>query len=240
VSDSVIVSLVGLAGSVLLAIVALLSLSTSRQLLQLVSRQLEIAENQAEMKLIRNAFIEMSQFMQIFVDKPHLRPYFYDCAETPTGDERLDNEVASLSEWILTNFATAISQAVMVPEYPIGALKETIQFHLRNSPQMQRHLEERFESFPVTGLTLLRWRSDSKADLLARLDRLLDAAQAKGRTDEAARIRSLKLLVEASPEDADLIYTAHGLAASRAGAISPRDNGAVKSSKAANNKSRPR
>ncbi|MBS1724244.1 MAG: hypothetical protein JSS66_14975 [Armatimonadetes bacterium] len=218
-SDQIIVSLIGLAGTLLLAFVATLNLVTSRQLLIRVSRQLEISENQSEMTLIRNAFVEMSEFLQIFVEKPHLRPYFYDGAAIPTGDSHLDGEVAALAEWILTNFATGISLAVMLPEYPIGALKETIRYHLRNSPAMRTHLEDRYEGFPVTGLTLLRWTYDTKQETIAALERLLGKAESEGREELAARIRMQIQRITAASEETDLLYASAGLANSRAGAI---------------------
>jgi len=222
VSQEIIVSLIGLAGTLVLALVAALNLFTSRQLLVRVSRQLTIAENQSEMTLIRNAFIEMSEFLQIFVDKPHLRPFFYEGKEIPTGDEKLDAEVAALAEWILTNFATAISLAVMLPEYPIGALKETIRFHLRSSPAMRKHLEERFTGFPVTGMTLLRWTYETKHETGQALEVFAFHAKERGDTAEANRLLILRRTLDSAPEDADLLYASAGLAESRAGAISPQ------------------
>ena len=220
-TTEIAISLAGLAGSLALAFVAALNLFTSRQLLVRVSRQLEIAENQSEMTLIRNAFIEMSEFLQIFVEKPHLRPYFYDSRPTPTGDDRVDAEVSALAEWILTNFATAISLAVMLPDYPIGALKETIRFHLRHSPAMRKHLEDRFSGFPVTGMTLLRWTYETKSETAQALEVFAFHAKERGDHAESNRIMSLRRLLDEAPEDADLLYASAGLAQSRAGAISP-------------------
>lgn len=218
-SQEVILSLVSLAGSLVLALVAALNLFTSRQLLVRVSRQLEIAENQSEMTLIRNAFIEMSEFLQIFVEKPHLRPFFYDNKPTPSGDELLDAEVAAMAEWILTNFATAISLAVMLPEYPIGALKETIRFHLRNSPAMRKHLEDRFTAFPVTGMTLLRWTYETKAETSQALELYAFHAKERGDNKEELRLLSLQRMLDSAKEDADLLFASAGLADSRAGTI---------------------
>lgn len=220
VSEQILVSVLGVVGTLLLAFVAVLNLVTSRQLLVRVSRQLEIAESQSEMNLIQNAFVEMSEFLQIFVDKPHLRPYFYEGLETPTGNSNLDAEVAALAEWILTNFATGISLAVMLPQYPIGALKETIRFHLRWSPAMRKHLEERFDGFPVTGLTLLRWMYDSKEETVEALERLYAKAQQAGRADEIARLRESLAFMKGADESADLLFATAGLANSRAGAMS--------------------
>ena len=218
-SEQIWVSLIGLAGTLLLAFVAALNLVTSRQLLVRVSRQLEIAESQTEMNLLRNAFVEMSEFLQIFVEKPHLRPFFYEGMSIPTGDAKLDAEVAALTEWILTNFATAISLAVMLPDYPIGALKETIRFHLRCSPAMRQHLEERFVGFPVTGLTLLRWMYDTKQETLSALERIESNAQQAGKEQEVARIRALKSTLMAADKNADLQFALAGLSESRAGAL---------------------
>lgn len=216
-TEAIVVALIGLGGTLVLALVALLNLATNRRLLIRVGRQLEIAESQAEMTLIRNAFVEMSEFLQIFVERPHLRPFFYEGREFPTGDEGLDNEVAAMAEWVLTNFATAISLAVMLPEYPIGALKETIRFHLRSSPVMRRHVELRFAGFPVTGLTLLRWTYDTKAETMAALERIL--AQCKDDPQEEARVADLVAFLRASPENADLLFAVKGLSDARAGAI---------------------
>jgi hypothetical protein len=131
----------------------------------------------------------------------------------------LDAEVAALAEWILTNFATGISLAVMLPQYPIGALKETIRFHLRWSPAMRKHLEERFDGFPVTGLTLLRWMYDTKAETIEALDRLYSSAQKAGRPDEVARLSAHLALLKSSDESSDLLFAFEGLANSRAGTI---------------------
>lgn len=218
-SEGYVIALIGLGGSLILAIVAILNLQTSRKLLSHVSVQIDLAEKQAEMKLIRNAFVEMSEFLKIFVDKPHLRPFFFDGKEIPTGDDGLDNEVRSLAEWILTNFATAVSLAVLLPKYPIGALKETIKFHLQHSPAMQAQLRERFSGYPVTGLTLLRWRFNNRQEALAELERYRLSAHHADNHAEAERISQLMDLLSNSPEDADLRFAAHGLAASRAGEV---------------------
>lgn len=218
-SDQLLVSFLSVIGTLLLAFVAVLNLVTSRQLLVRVSRQLEVAENQAEMNLIRNAFVEMSEFLQIFVEKPHLRPFFYEGQEIPSGDPHLDAEVLAMAEWILTNFATGISLAVMLPQYPIGALKETIRFHLRWSPAMRKHLEQRYDGFPVTGLTLLRWMYDSKDETVHALERLFQVAKQAGRSDELDRIATHLAILASADEDSDLLFAQRGLASSRAGAI---------------------
>jgi len=171
------------------------------------------------MNLIRNAFVEMSEFLQIFVEKPHLRPFFYEGRSIPTGDAKLDAEVAALTEWILTNFATAISLAVMLPDYPIGALKETIRFHLRCSPAMRQHLEDRFVGFPVTGLTLLRWMYDTKQETFDALERIESRAQKDRKEQEVGRIQALKATLSAADENADLQFASAGLAGSRAGSV---------------------
>lgn len=218
-SEGLVISIVGLFGSLILALVAVLNLMTSRQLLIRVNRQLEIAESQSEMNLIRNAFVEMSEFLQIFVEKPHLRPYFYDDEVVPDGDEILRAEVSALAEWILTNFATAISLSIMLPNYPIGALKETIKFHLRHSKSMRMHLEERFSSFPVTGLTLLRFTYETKAETLGALNSLQQQAISQGESVEVERLNQLQVVLAKAEEFHDLQFTAQGLAGSRAGTL---------------------
>ncbi len=215
-SESLVISLVGLIGSLVIALVAILSLLTSRQLLIRVGKQLEIAESQSEMNLIRNAFIEMSEFLQIFVEKPHLRPYFYDDLEVPADDELLRDEVNSMAEWILTNFATAISLSVMIPNYPIGSLKETIRFHLRQSQAMRNHLKDRFMYFPVSGLTLLRLTYDSKTETLVAIDEFISEAERIDHQAEVKRLKAMRTLLESAKETDDLKLAAYGLAGSRA------------------------
>lgn len=84
---------------------------------------------------------------------------------------------------------------------------------------MRRHLEERFDGFPVTGLTLLRWMYDTKAEALSSLSRLLAVAEKAGRQDEVHRLHLLKDLLTDADENADILFASAGLAKSRAGAI---------------------
>ena len=44
----------------------------------MAGRQLEHAQQQPEILLIQRAMAESSRHIEVIIEKPHLRPYFYD------------------------------------------------------------------------------------------------------------------------------------------------------------------
>ncbi|HLL46126.1 MAG TPA: hypothetical protein VK399_05440, partial [Longimicrobiaceae bacterium] len=106
------VGVLGIVGTMLLVGVGLLNFSVfTRQLkiakeqIETAMRHLEIAQQQPDLQLIQRAITETSDHVRLFVEKPYLRPYFYEEAEWRAGDQATRDEVRAMAELILNNFA---------------------------------------------------------------------------------------------------------------------------------------
>jgi hypothetical protein len=85
------------------------------------------------------------------------------------------DEIKAMAELILNNFVSALMHSATFPEYPVRGIDRIIMFHLRCSPALREFLLENFERFPFTGLTLLCLKSETRAQVEADLQRLIEA-----------------------------------------------------------------
>ena len=177
-----LIPLLGFVGTLLLVLVGLLNFSVFRKQLRIAKeqidtavRQLEIAQKQPDLYLIQRAVTETSNHLLLFVQHPKLRPYFYSEAEWQPGDEVSPDEIKAMAELVLNNFASALMHAAAFPEYPVRGVDRAIMFHLRRSPALREFLLENFERFPFTGLTLLSLKNETRDQVEADLQRLIDA-----------------------------------------------------------------
>jgi hypothetical protein len=194
-------------GTLLLVVTGLLNFSVfvrqlraARDQLDTARRQLESARQQPQIQLVQRAMAETSDHLKILIEKPYLRPYFYDNKEWLEGDVASLNEVKAMAELILNNFASAIIHSAVFPEYPVRGVEETIRFHLRHSPAMRDFLMESFDRFQLAGLALICLKNQTKADAERDLRDLISAAGAEAR-EKARRERLLKHLESADKGD---------------------------------------
>ncbi len=177
-----LIGVLGFAGTLLLVLVGLLNFSVFRKQLRLAKdqidtavRQLEIAQKQPDLYLIQRAVTETSNHLLLFVERPKLRPYFYSEAEWSPNDEVSLDEIKAMAELILNNFASALMHSAAFPEYPVRGVDRIIMFHLRRSPALREFLIENFEHFPFTGLTLLCLKNETRDQVEADLQWLVEA-----------------------------------------------------------------
>lgn len=175
------VSWMGFAGTMLLVAVGLLNFSVFREQLRIAReqidtalRQLELAQKEPDMHLIERATTEASNHVRLLVERPYLRPYFYDDAVWRPGDAASEDEVKSMAELILNNFASALMHSAAFPQYPVRGIDRTIMFHMRHSPALREHLEATFDRFPFTGLTILCLQNTSSEGVESDLRRLIE------------------------------------------------------------------
>lgn len=128
-------------GTLLLVLIGFLNftiflrqLRVAREQIQMAIKQMEIIRRQPEIQLIQRAITETTDHLRILVDKPHLRPYFYENKEWKNGDQASNDEVKAVAELMLHNFASALMHAASFPQYPSPGIDRIIMFHLRNSP----------------------------------------------------------------------------------------------------------
>lgn len=209
----VMIGLLGLAGTLLLVGVGLLNFSVFRKQLALAQeqiqtavRQLEIAQKQPDLHLIQRAISETSDHIRLLVERPYLRPYFYDGARWQPGDTATADEVKAMGELMLNNFASALMHSAAFPEYPVRGIDRSIMFHLRNSPALSELLVETFDRFPFTGLSLLCLKNETPRGVEADLRRLIEVEGLDG--PEAARRRELLRIFRDSEGRSPLEFTA--------------------------------
>ncbi|HKG59122.1 MAG TPA: hypothetical protein VKB05_05030 [Pyrinomonadaceae bacterium] len=176
-----LIGVLGFAGTLLLVLVGLLNFSVFRKQLRFAReqidtavRQLEIAQKQPDLYLIQRAVTETSNHLLLFVERPKLRPYFYSESEWKPGDDVSLDEIRAMAELILNNFASALMHAAAFPEYPVRGVDRAIMFHLRRSPALREFLLDNFERFPFTGLTLLCLKNETRDQVEADLQRLVE------------------------------------------------------------------
>lgn len=193
-----LIGVLGIMGTLLLVLVGLLNFSVFRKQLRIAKeqidtamRQLEIAQKQPDLYLIQRAVTETNDHLRLFVEHPQLRPYFYTEAEWKPGDEVSLDEIGAMAELMLNNFASALMHSAAFPEYPVRGVDRIIMFHLRRSAALREFLLENFERFPFTGLTLLSLKNETRDQVEADLQRLIDAANA-----DASEIERRKELLQ--------------------------------------------
>lgn len=216
-----LVPLLTFGGTLLLVLTGLLNFSVflrqlraAREQLETARRLLESARQQPEIQLVQRAMTESSDHLRILIERPHLRPYFYENKAWADGDTASRDEVKAMAELLLSNFASAIIHSAVFPQYPLRGVEQTIRFHLRNSPAMRDFLLEGFDRFQLAGLALLCLKNQTKAEsesdlrwLIAvpgldpcervRRERLLTHLQA---TDEAEPVELAKYSLEPARE----------------------------------------
>jgi hypothetical protein len=211
-----LIGVLGFMGTLLLVLVGLLNFSVFRKQLRIAKeqidtavRQLEIAQKQPDLYLIQRAVTETSDHLRLFVEHPKLRPYFYSEAEWKTGDEVSLDEIKAMAELILNNFASALMHSAAFPEYPVRGIDRIIMFHLRRSPALREFLLENFERFPFTGLTLLSLKNETREQVQADLQRLIEAPDVDASEIER-RKELLQLYRDGEPRE-PIDYTSYSM-----------------------------
>ena len=207
-NTEVLISLLTFGGTLLLVVTGLLNFSVfvrqlraARDQLDTARRQLESARQQPEIQLVQRAMDETSQHLRILVERPYLRPYFYENKTWAEGDRANADEVKAMAELLLNNFASAIIHSAAFPQYPVRGVEQTIRFHLRNSPALRDFLMEGFERFQLAGLALLCLKNETKEETERDLQALISAS-AKDQRERARReglLRHLSSAEKAEP-----------------------------------------
>lgn len=187
---TIVASLLLVVTSALNFSVFLRQLRASREQLETGRRQLEEARQGPEILLVQRAMSETSDHLRTLIDRPYLRPYFYDNKAWAEGDKASLDEVKTMAELMLNNFASAIIHSAAFPQYPVRSVEQTIRFHLRQSPAMREFLMEGFEHYQLAGLALLCLKNESKGETERDLATLISASPA----DERERSRRERLL----------------------------------------------
>jgi len=207
VNTEFLIPLLTFGGTLLLVVTGLLNFSVfvrqlraARDQLETARRQLESARQQPQIQLVQRAMSETSDHLKILIERPYLRPYFYDNKAWAEGDAASLNEVKAMAELILNNFASAIIHSAVFPEYPVRSVEETIRFHLRHSPAMRDFLIEGFDRFQLAGLALICLKNDTKADAERDLRELISSAN-EDMKEKTRRERLLSHLVSTDKGD---------------------------------------
>jgi len=197
VSHEVLISLLTFGGTFLLVVTGLLNFSVfvrqlraAREQLETARRQLESARQQPELELVQRAMDQTSDHLRILVERPYLRPYFYDNKAWAEGDTASLDEVKAMAELLLNNFASAIIHSAAFPQYPVRSVEQTIRYHLRNSAALRDFLMEGFERFQLAGLALLCLKNETKEETERDLLTLISTSG----NDERERTRRESLL----------------------------------------------
>jgi hypothetical protein len=208
VSLEVLIPLLTVGGTLLLVVTGLLNFSVfvrqlraAREQLETARRQLESARLQPEIQLVQRAMMESSEHLKILVERPYLRPYFYDNKRWAEGDRASEDEVKAMAELLLNNFASAIIHSAAFPQYPVRSVERNIRFHLRNSPAMRDFLSEGFERFQLAGLAFLCLKNETRAETERDLRELITASggDAAEKTRRERLLRHLQSTDEAGP-----------------------------------------
>lgn len=196
-SSEVLISLLTFGGTLLLVVTGLLNFSVfvrqlraARDQLETARFQLESARQQPEIQLVQRAMDETSDHLRILLDRPYLRPYFYENKPWSPGDTASADEIKAMAELLLNNFASAIIHSAAFPQYPVRSVEQTIRFHLRNSPALRDFLMEGFERFQLAGLALLCLKNETKEATEKDLQALVSASM----NDQRERARRERLL----------------------------------------------
>ncbi|HZI17855.1 MAG TPA: hypothetical protein VEY09_04600 [Pyrinomonadaceae bacterium] len=202
------ISLLSFGGTLLLVLTGLLNFSVfirqlraAREQMETARRQLETAQKQPHIQLIQRAMAESSDHLKVLIERPYLRPYFYENRQWKEGDAADPNEVKVMAELLLNNFASAIIHSASFPQYPLRGVEQNIRFHLRNSPALRDYLVENFDRFQLAGLALLRLKNETPAETEGDLRALIASSGSDARERER-RIRLLGYLLRSERADA--------------------------------------
>lgn len=192
-----LLGMLGLGGTFLLVAVGLLNytvfrkqLAVAREQIDAAMRQIAIAQRQPDLHLIQRAIDETSDHARLLVERPYLRPYFYEGRAWQDGDRATPDEIKAMAEVILNNFASALMHSAAFPEYPVRGIDRSIAFHLRHGPALREMLLDVFDRFPFTGLSLLVLQHETRE----AVERDLAALVAAPGLDERERRRREELL----------------------------------------------
>ncbi len=195
--SALLIPLLTFGGTLLLVLTGLLNFSVfvrqlraSREQLETARRLLESSRQQPQIQLVQRAMTETSDHLRILIERPYLRPYFYENKTWKEGDPGSRDEVMAMAELLLSNFASAIIHSAAFPQYPLRGVEQTIRFHLRNSPAMREFLWEGFDRFQLAGLELLCLTNQTKAETEKDLRDLIGAAG----DDSREKLRRERLL----------------------------------------------
>lgn len=165
-------------------------LRAGREQLETARRLLESARLGPEIQLVQRAMAETSDHLKVLVERPYLRPYFYENKPWVPGERATSDEVKAMAELLLDNLASAIIHSAAFPQYPIRGVEQNIRFHLRNSPALRDFLMEAFDRFPLAGLALLSLKNENKEQTEEDLRQLIVASGA----DPGEKARRERLL----------------------------------------------
>lgn len=201
------VSLLGTAATLMVVLVGLLNFSVftrqlkaSREQLENARLQLENAQQQPMISLVQRAMEESSEHIKVLIERPHLRPYFYENQPLPSGDRVREDEIKLIAEFFLNTFASSLIHAATFPQYPVRMIEQTVRFHLGNSQVMRDYLLEAFDRFPVSGLAMLALKSGNKAAVERDLEQLIaDAPSPAERERRAGLLQYVRELSELEP-----------------------------------------
>ena len=217
-------------GTLLLVLTGLLNFSVfvrqlraSREQLETARRLLESSRQQPQIQLVQRAMTETSDHLKMLIERPYLRPYFYDNKPWKEGDVASHDEVMAMAELLLSNFASAIIHSAAFPQYPLRGVEQTIRFHLRNSPTMRDFLLESFDRFQLAGLALLCLKNGTKAETEKDLRELIGAAGEDSR--EKARRERLLSHLQATHEAEPLELAKYSLDRARAPMVTEHADG---------------
>ena len=225
-NTELLIPLLTVGGTLLLVLTGLLNFSVfvrqlraAREQLETARRQLESARQQPEIQLVQRAMSETSDHLRILIERPYLRPYFYENKSWNEGEAASRDEVLAMAELLLSNFASAIIHSAAFPQYPVRSVEQTIRFHLRNSPAMREFLLEGFDRFRLAGLALLRLKNETKAETESDLRELIAASG----DDDVERERRERLLryLESADEARPLELARYSL--ERSGMLPPEE-----------------
>jgi hypothetical protein len=197
VNSDLLIPLLTFGGTLLLVVTGLLNFSVfvrqlraAQEQLENARRLLESSRQQPQIQLVQRAMTETSDHLRILIERPYLRPYFYENKVWKEGDVVSRDEVKAMAELLLNNFASAIIHSAAFPQYPLRGVEQTIRFHLRNSPAMRDSLSEGFDRFPLAGLALLCLKNRTKGETESDLRELIGAAG----EDSNEKVRRERLL----------------------------------------------
>lgn len=188
------IAVIGCMGTLLMVLVGFVNsrifakqLGVAQEQIAMAVSQLEMAQRAPDLQFISRSIHDTSDHLQILLQKPYLRRYFYDDVEWRAGDVASHDEVKLVSEFLLNNFVSSIMHSAAFPRYPVRGIDRMISYHLRHSPALREFLTMNFERFPFSGLTLLCFKARSSEEVLEDLRKLvsapgLDAGEVERRT----------------------------------------------------------
>lgn len=102
-NTELLIPLLTVAGTLLLVLTGLLNFSVfvrqlraAREQLETARRQVESARQQPEIQLVQRAMSKTTDHLRILIERPYLRPYFYENRPWAEGDRASADEVRRL------------------------------------------------------------------------------------------------------------------------------------------------